>query len=59
MKAAITGKSNISRLESSEWLVRLLSDVQRDVAGQPSVVAVDRMRARLFAGMYAEEKAAA
>jgi hypothetical protein len=59
MKAAITGKSNISRLESSEWLVRLLSDIQRDVAAQPSAVAVQRMRLRLVAGMYAVEKAAA
>ncbi|MEX2159564.1 MAG: hypothetical protein WEB04_09210 [Dehalococcoidia bacterium] len=59
MNAATKSTNNISRLDNSEWLVRLLSDVQRDVAAQPSALAVERMRARLAAGMYAQEKAAA
>lgn len=57
MKAAT--KNNISHLDSGEWLVRLLSDIQQDVPARPSPVAVERIRARLLSSIYAQEKAAA
>jgi hypothetical protein len=60
MKAATrNNRTNVTQLDNGEWLLKLLSDIQVELAGEPSELAVQRMRARLVAGLYATEKAAA
>ncbi|MCH8850182.1 MAG: hypothetical protein IIC89_05085 [Chloroflexi bacterium] len=58
MKAATT-QIRLDRLERGEWLNRLLADVQQEIAREPSTLAVERMRNRLFAEMQTPVRLAA
>lgn len=59
MKAATKSEAPQKAPEEGDWLLRLLADVREEVVSQPSPKAVHRIRARLFAGIEAPEKAAA
>jgi hypothetical protein len=59
MKAMTNELAPPSRIDDGDWLVRLLSDIQREVALQPSPSAVERIRARLLSSIQTQEKAAA
>jgi len=59
MKATMKKRTSLKPLEDGDWLLELLSDVQREVASQPSAGAVNRMRERLFMAIETPEKVAA
>jgi hypothetical protein len=59
MKATTKKRTDIHSLEEGDWLIELLSDVQREVASQPSPSAVNRIRDRLFASIETPAKVAA
>ena len=59
MKAATSTQAHMLRQDEGDWLLRLLSDIQREVASQPSPRAVGRMRERLLGSMQRPTKAAA
>ena len=58
MKAATT-HTRLDRLERGEWLNRLLAEVRQEIAREPSTLAVERMRNRLFAEMQTPVRLAA
>ena len=51
--------TRIDRLDEGAWLNRLLADVHEEIVGQPSAVAVQRIRARLLAQLNQPTRAAA
>ena len=50
MRTATTERIRSDQREA-EWLVQLLADIQKDVAKQPKILTVERIRARLQAAM--------
>lgn len=47
------------RLQTDDWLVRLLMDIHKQIATHPSPRAIERIRQRVFAEMDTPARAAA
>jgi hypothetical protein len=59
MTTATRDSVRLDRVDKGEWLNRLLDDVQTEIAFQPSVSAVARMRAQIVERMAAPTEVAA
>ena len=59
MTTAMKERTTAVYSEKSEWLYRLLADIRRETASQPSPQAVSRIRARLLATIKTPAKVAA
>jgi hypothetical protein len=59
MKTATKVVARLDAQDEGEWLQRLLADIQREIAEQPSPGAVARMRGRVLAVIGRPERAAA
>ena len=59
MKTATSEITKIEGPDEGTWLHALLTDIQREISGQPGPAAVGRIRARLIAQMDRPARAAA
>jgi uncharacterized protein YaeQ len=59
MRTATKAASNVADLDDGNWLSELLSDIQAEIARQPSPSAVKRIRTRLLAKLDRPARAAA
>lgn len=59
MTTATKERVRLDKVDRGEWLSRLLDDVQTEIAFQPSVTAVARMRAQILDRMNESVRAAA
>ena len=59
MKAVAKKRPRIDRIDDSEWLLRLLTDVRSEIGRQPSPQAIARIRGRVMAQVKTPLRAAA
>ena len=59
MTTATKERVRLDRVDNGQWLSRLLTDVQTEIALQPSAIAIERMRGRIQERMKESVRAAA
>ena len=59
MTTATKKRSRMSQQDNGEWLAKLLSDVQDQVARYPTDEAIARVRKRVLSEMESSDRAAA
>ena len=59
MTTATKKRSRMSQQDNGEWLAKLLSDVQDQVARHPTDKAIARVRKRILSEMESSDRAAA